>query len=126
MNMFFANTEALLDMIRSGWRKKYNRSIDPTTITGLDKEGIHVLQRKMPHHHKAGQPTEPHFRCIFLCKEENKAVPRTLIFDCTIASFFDNTNTTIVGDGTALDGKRATEDFDPKLANSNGIPFGGN
>ena len=102
MNIHFTNTEALLDMIRSGWRKKYNRSIDPSTLTGLDQEGVHVLQWKMPHHHKAGKPVDTHLRCVFLCKEKDIDVPRTLIFDCTVASFYENINTTIVGEDQCL------------------------
>ena len=43
----------------------YNRLLDSEFLDNLDSDTIYYVAYNMIHEHIAGQPSEPHIRCVF-------------------------------------------------------------
>ena len=42
----------------------YNRAIEPEYLNATPSDSFWAVVFSMPHEHKAGQPTDPHVRCM--------------------------------------------------------------
>lgn len=82
------NTEQLIDLAEEGWRKKFNRRLDPVAIAHqADPDGFHIAQILMIHEHIAGQAVAPHYRVRVATKVRGVMEPAWLILDMVIGSF---------------------------------------
>lgn len=45
-------------------RLGYNRQIDPAYLDSVPEDQLWIVNFTMIHEHKAGNPTEPHIRCM--------------------------------------------------------------
>lgn len=44
---------------------KYNRVVQPEFLARLPDDKFYIPRYELPHEHKAGEPCEPHMRCVF-------------------------------------------------------------
>lgn len=79
------NTPDLIELAEQGNRIGYNRQLDPAQLRAqLDPEGTHILRFSMLHEHIAGELSEPHARCIWMCKLRDRPADAEQAMEVTV------------------------------------------
>jgi len=82
--MYKSTTLNLFKLNDISKEKKFNRTIPEVVLKKLDLSGWHIIKIVMEHHHRAGEPCEPHWRCMVWMKVKNTTKPITIIADMDI------------------------------------------
>ena len=74
-------TKEILDMINRVARdiKQYNRSVPQECIDELPTDTRFPIAFALEHYHRAGEPVEPHMRCLFTTCHESRGLENILI-----------------------------------------------
>jgi len=73
----------------------YNRAIEPEYLKATPDDSLWAVTFNMIHEHKAGQPTEPHIRCMLYPFEPIAGRPNTWKVNKNMAPLFVDTVTEV-------------------------------